>query len=115
MAEPLVEARRLFGQVIGGLILVGVITLIGKVLFGSGRKHRAAEEQQRASGLANTLGVSINATQEEIQVAYLKKMQLYQPERLMGLETDLRKKAELDAKKIISAFEELKKYKAMSA
>jgi DnaJ like chaperone protein len=59
----------------------------------------------------NILGISENASIEEIKSAYRKKMMEYHPDRTGGLGEKLRVLAEEEAKKINNAYEKIMKEK----
>jgi hypothetical protein len=103
-----IDAAHSLGQLIGGLVGASLIALIFKLLFGSIAKRRAADEKERLAIWAHKLGVSVESTSEEVEVTYLDKMQVYQPEKMMMLDPVKKQEAFLEATEIISAYEELK-------
>ena len=60
------------------------------------------------------LGISTDATEDEVKTAYRKLAMRHHPDRVASLGQDIQKKAEAEFCKINEAYESIKKYKGFS-
>ena len=60
------------------------------------------------------LGISTDATEDEVKTAYRKLAMMHHPDRVASQGQDAQKKAEMEFRKINEAYESIKKYRGFS-
>ena len=60
------------------------------------------------------LGISTDATEDEVKTAYRKLAMRHHPDRVASQGQDAQKKAEMEFRKINEAYESIKKYRGFS-
>ncbi len=77
---------------------------------GNHGNHEGADSSQRPRSPYDVLGVSPNASQDQIAAAYRRLVQQYHPDKVAGMAPEFRELAELRMKEINSAYEYLKRH-----
>lgn len=109
---------KIIGALIGFLLRKPTFIIVGIVighLFDSGFFSNKSESQQQTKADAQSakayevLGVAENASMEEIEQAYRKKISDYHPDKVANAAPELKALAKLRAREINAAYDELQK------